>query len=76
MVESHQRTKVDTSGTAKAIVQSFKNLGVDFSEVSMPRKRAAVRGVRRCRDRWPGSVCGAGRWSCYVARLRVLPYVH
>ena len=36
VVESHQRTKVDTSGTAKAIVQSFQNLGVDFNEVSHP----------------------------------------
>ena len=32
-VESHQRTKVDTSGTAKAIVKSFQRLGVDFNEV-------------------------------------------
>ena len=33
VVESHQRTKVDTSGTAKAIVASFQELGVDFSQV-------------------------------------------
>ena len=32
VVESHQSTKVDTSGTAKAIVESFEKLGVaDFS---------------------------------------------
>lgn len=35
VVESHQRSKVDTSGTAKAIVQSFQNLGIDFNEVRM-----------------------------------------
>jgi len=28
VVESHQKTKVDTSGTAKAIVESFRALGV------------------------------------------------
>ena len=30
MTESHQASKVDTSGTAKAIVQSFNDLGCDF----------------------------------------------
>lgn len=35
VVESHQRSKVDTSGTAKAIVQSFQDLGIDFNEVRM-----------------------------------------
>ena len=33
VVESHQRTKADTSGTAKAVVASFQKLGLDFSEV-------------------------------------------
>ena len=33
VVESHQRSKVDTSGTARAIVQSFQKLGLDFEEV-------------------------------------------
>lgn len=31
--ESHQRTKVDTSGTAKEIVKSFQNLGVEPFEL-------------------------------------------
>ena len=31
VTESHQSTKADTSGTAKAIVSSFRNLGLDFS---------------------------------------------
>ncbi len=30
--ESHQKTKVDTSGTARAMVGCFNSLGVDFSE--------------------------------------------
>lgn len=32
VTESHQRTKVDTSGTAKAVVESFRKLGAPFSE--------------------------------------------
>lgn len=30
VTESHQKTKADTSGTAKAMVASFKDLGLDF----------------------------------------------
>lgn len=30
MTESHQSSKKDTSGTAKAIVDSFKGLGLEF----------------------------------------------
>lgn len=33
VIESHQRNKADTSGTAKAVVQSFARMGVDFREV-------------------------------------------
>jgi len=33
VVESHQRTKVDTSGTAKAVVASFRKMGLRFDEV-------------------------------------------
>lgn len=33
VTESHQRTKADTSGTAKAVVGSLRKLGLDFSEV-------------------------------------------
>lgn len=32
VVESHQASKADTSGTARAMVGSFKQLGVDFNE--------------------------------------------
>jgi 4-hydroxy-tetrahydrodipicolinate reductase len=34
VVESHQRTKADTSGTAKAVVASLQKMGLEFSEVS------------------------------------------
>lgn len=30
--ESHQSSKKDTSGTAKAVVASFNKLGLDFGE--------------------------------------------
>lgn len=33
VTESHQRTKVDTSGTAKAVVACFEELGAPISEV-------------------------------------------
>ena len=33
VAESHQRTKVDTSGTAKAVVQSLNKMGLPFEEV-------------------------------------------
>lgn len=45
VVESHQRTKVDTSGTAKAVVASFKKMGLDFEEVSW---RSAVHHLLGC----------------------------
>ena len=30
MAESHQSSKVDTSGTAKEVVAAFQRLGLDF----------------------------------------------
>ncbi len=33
VAESHQRTKVDTSGTAKAVVASLNMMGLQFGEV-------------------------------------------
>lgn len=35
VTESHQVTKADTSGTAKAVVASLQKLGLDFSEVML-----------------------------------------
>lgn len=39
VVESHQRTKADTSGTAKAVVQSFQKMGLDFEERDIEKVR-------------------------------------
>eukprot|EP00878_Enallax_costatus_P002429 GHUV01002606.1.p1 GENE.GHUV01002606.1~~GHUV01002606.1.p1 ORF type:complete len:316 (+),score=79.39 GHUV01002606.1:67-1014(+) len=41
VTESHQSSKKDTSGTAKAIVNSFKGLGLDFdvSQIELVRDR-------------------------------------
>jgi dihydrodipicolinate reductase len=36
IVESHQRSKADTSGTARALVPCFQRLGVDIQEVRCP----------------------------------------
>ena len=33
VVESHQRSKADTSGTAKAVVRSFNRMGLPLEEV-------------------------------------------
>ena len=48
--ESHQQGKRDTSGTAKALVQSFQQLGVDFgadqiTQVRDPQRQRAELGV-------------------------------
>lgn len=36
VAESHQRTKADTSGTAKAVVASLNKMGLQFGEVGCP----------------------------------------
>jgi 4-hydroxy-tetrahydrodipicolinate reductase len=43
--ESHQQGKADTSGTAKAVVQAFQRLGVDFQtdQIEMVRDPAVQR---------------------------------
>lgn len=43
VVESHQSTKKDTSGTAKAVVQSFVEMGIPFdvSQIELVREPAA-----------------------------------
>lgn len=48
VVESHQRTKADTSGTAKAVVDSFRRLGVrDFDVADIERVRNPRESVSR-----------------------------
>lgn len=39
VTESHQKTKADTSGTAKAMVESFSKMGVDFREDQIQKIR-------------------------------------
>lgn len=41
--ESHQSTKADTSGTAKAVVESFTKLGLDFSIGEIEKVREVSR---------------------------------
>ena len=41
MVESHQSSKVDTSGTAKEVVAAFQRLGLDF-EVDQVKKNRDI----------------------------------
>lgn len=43
--ESHQAQKADTSGTAKAVVASFTDMGVDFSVDRIERVRESTRSV-------------------------------
>mmetsp|Transcript_39070 Transcript_39070/g.63310 ORF Transcript_39070/g.63310 Transcript_39070/m.63310 type:complete len:343 (-) Transcript_39070:492-1520(-) len=47
VVESHQSSKADTSGTAKAVVASFNKMGVDFS----PEQIEMVRDSKQQQDR-------------------------
>ncbi len=35
VTESHQKTKADTSGTAKAVVASMQKLGLEFEQVGV-----------------------------------------
>ena len=46
-VESHQSSKVDTSGTARDVVKSFNRLGVDFDEHRIQRIRDRPRQLDR-----------------------------
>ena len=41
VTESHQRTKVDTSGTAKDVIGSFSKLGAPIKEVSPIHRRCS-----------------------------------
>lgn len=43
--ESHQSTKADTSGTAKAVVSSFVDMGLDFSMGQIEKVRDSVRSI-------------------------------
>lgn len=41
VTESHQSTKVDTSGTAKAVVASLEKMGPSFDVVSIAQSTAS-----------------------------------
>lgn len=43
--ESHQKTKADTSGTAKSVVASFNKLGLDFPVENIDRLRDRERSM-------------------------------
>jgi len=42
VTESHQKTKADTSGTAKAVIASFNQLGIPFLISQIDKKRTEV----------------------------------
>ena len=46
VIESHQSTKKDTSGTAKAVVKSFQGMGIKFSEDQIELVRRPEEQVR------------------------------
>jgi hypothetical protein len=45
VVESHQSSKKDTSGTAKAVVKSFQGLGLDFDDSQIELVREPLEQV-------------------------------
>ena len=47
VVESHQKTKADTSGTAKAVVGDFQKMGFDFSVDDIEKVRNEKEQVER-----------------------------
>ncbi|KAL4431758.1 hypothetical protein ABPG77_002974 [Micractinium sp. CCAP 211/92] len=47
VAESHQRTKVDTSGTAKAVVASLNKMGLQFGEDEIEKVRSPEEQVGR-----------------------------
>ena len=62
VVESHQASKVDTSGTAKALISSFNELGVGFNvnDVELIRDVNTQRDVMNIPDEYllGHNVCG------------------
>ncbi|HDI58825.1 MAG TPA: dihydrodipicolinate reductase [Desulfobacteraceae bacterium] len=62
--ESHQRGKADTSGTAKAVVQAFQRLGVDFNTQQIEMVRDP--GIQR--EGWgvPEQYLSGHGWHTYT----------
>ena len=69
VIESHQRNKVDTSGTAKAVVASFQQLGLSFQEVGLApscRQARALPHPHICPSYWQGSMLADEGCSAHV----------
>jgi 4-hydroxy-tetrahydrodipicolinate reductase len=47
VTESHQSTKADTSGTAKAVVSSFQDLGLDFDVDQIDKVRISEDSINK-----------------------------
>jgi 4-hydroxy-tetrahydrodipicolinate reductase len=62
--ESHQQTKVDTSGTAKAMVKYFNQLGLEFSENDIIK----IRDPKIQREEWkiPEPYLDGHGWHTYT----------
>ena len=62
--ESHQQTKADTSGTAKAMVHYFNQLGVDFD----PQKIQQIRDPQVQKNQWqiPEQYLSGHGWHTYT----------
>lgn len=56
VAESHQKTKADTSGTAKAVIASFNKLGIPFSveQIKKARSEAEYEALGIPKEHWDG----------------------
>ncbi len=64
IVESHQQGKIDTSGTAKAMVGYFNKLGIPFSENQIKKVRDPE--VQKNRLEIPEAHLGGHGWHTYT----------
>jgi len=62
--ESHQETKIDTSGTAKAMVEYFTKLGIPFSEGEIVMERNP--NIQKTRLGVPEQYLGGHGWHTYT----------
>jgi 4-hydroxy-tetrahydrodipicolinate reductase len=63
VAESHQRGKADTSGTAKAVVQSFNRLGIPFTPDQIHKERDPE--VQKTAWGIPEAYLGGHGWHTY-----------
>lgn len=61
--ESHQSGKADTSGTARAVVKSFNDLGIDFSEDQIEMERDPETQAKKWKI--PRAYLGGHGWHTY-----------